>query len=155
MPPTQREDPTLAQINQAEAAADPVRQLEAQLTDLRRRHGVATPTERHALDASVAQLGHDLHDARRQRTADRAFASHRTSPFDIARANRLATARYDALRHPEWLVTDVTERHTSGTLPPPASYAASPDFVHLIVEADGVRSPLPPVPAPRLRVSLP
>lgn len=112
-----REDRTLAEIDHAEAQADPVQQLEARCDHLQQLANVASPTEAEAVRAELATVTVELRDARRSRRVDTSFERYAPTTWDAARTTRVATLTRDVLTtQPAWVVDELRRQHDNGQL---------------------------------------
>jgi hypothetical protein len=112
-----REDRSLAEIDRAEADADPVRCLETRREHLRELATAATAAERAAVEAELVQVGGQLRAARRERQVESAFNRYTTSPWDALRTTRTTTLAHDLLTtQPPWLIEAVRQLHEEGRL---------------------------------------
>lgn len=128
----QREERTLAELDQLEIDSNPVRRLEARRAELRELSHRATPVEREALDAQLDNIGAELRQARRTRAVDASFARYTTTPIDDARATRIATLTHDTLTsQPAWLFDGIRTLHENNQL----SARDVPSLATRIVEA--------------------
>ncbi|MDW3212625.1 MAG: MobF family relaxase [Ilumatobacteraceae bacterium] len=112
-----REDRTLAEIDHAEAQADPVRQLEARRDHFQHLVDVASPTEAEAVRAELATITVELRDTRRARRVDTSFERYAPTTWDAARTTRVATLTHDVLStQPAWVVDELRRQHDNGQL---------------------------------------
>jgi conjugative relaxase-like TrwC/TraI family protein len=112
-----RESRTLSEIDAAERAADPVRQLEARTGHLHTLATRATGEEIGAVEAELAQVTADLRAARQSRRVSRTFDRYRRTPCDKARDARVTTITNDVLTgQPDWLVDELLTLHNAGQL---------------------------------------
>lgn len=113
----ERENRTLAQIDEAERAADPVHRLEARHRHLRALAARATGDEAQAVESELANVIAELRTARQTKRVDRTFDRYRKTPWDHARDTRIKTVTADTLTtQPDWLIDELTKLHTSGQL---------------------------------------
>jgi conjugative relaxase-like TrwC/TraI family protein len=112
-----REQRTLAELDQLEIDADPVRRLEARHHQLRNLVArAATPAEQDALTNELATTQAELRELRRARAVDKAFGQYSPEPFS-ARAARVATITHEVLTtQPDWVVDHVRHLHDTGRL---------------------------------------
>ncbi len=112
-----REDRTLAEIDHAEAQADPVLQLEARRDHLQQLVDVASPTEAEAVGAELATITVELRDTRRAHRVDASFERYTSTTWDGARTTRIATLTHDVLTtRPTWVVDELRRQHDMGQL---------------------------------------
>ena len=106
VPPVQREERALAEIDRLESASDPVERLESRRDHLlQQAHRTATDDERDAVAAELDHVGSQLRTARRHARSEAAFARYGSSTWDQARAARRATVGHDVLCDPpEWVL---------------------------------------------------
>jgi hypothetical protein len=118
VPPQQREDRSLAEIEQARLESDPVRRIEQRLARLHRLLDSAEEVDaRRAVLQEIAECRTDLTPARAERAVDSVMANYET---DGAVGRRIATLRYDAMTdQPEWLVDELVRLDESGAMPAP------------------------------------
>jgi len=115
IPPEQREERSLAEIEQARLESDPVRRIEQRLARLNQLLDTADEVDaRRAVLQEIAECRADLRQARAERAVDSAMAGYAT---DGAVGRRIATLRYDVLTsEPDWLVDEVLQLHAYGAL---------------------------------------
>ena len=139
---------SLAEIDAAEHAADPVRRLEVRSKHLQALATHATGPERDAVDAELAQLAHELRAARRSQLVEDSFSRYHRTPWDQARENRIKTLTNDTLtRQPEWVIDEVRHLHTTGQLAALTPEALATHITAKAVALDGGQ-PTAAAPAP-------
>lgn len=145
-----RENQTLAEIDEAERAADPVHRLEARSRHLLALAGRVVGDEAHAVEAELAKVTTELRTARQTKRVDRTFDRYRKSPWGQARETRIQTLAADTLTNqPEWLIDELAKLHTAGQLA-----ALSPEALkaHVVAKAStldgGTAAAMPGAPKP-------
>ena len=112
-----QESRTLAEIDEAERAADPVHRLETRHRHLRTLASRAVDDEAQAVEAELARLTTELRAARQSKRIDRTFDRYRKTPWDAARDARIQTLTHDTLANqPQWLIDELVKLHTAGQL---------------------------------------
>jgi hypothetical protein len=144
----QRESRTLAQIDEAERAVDPVSRLEARSRHLRSLTARAAD-ETEALERELASVTAELRAARQSKRLDRTFGRYRKTPWDQARGARIKTLGHDTLAsHPEWLIDELAKLHTTGQLATLTAEALMTHVVAMAVALDGGQTTGSPAIAP-------
>jgi hypothetical protein len=154
-----REDRTLAEIDHAEAQADPVLQLEVRRDHLQQLAAVASATEADAVRAELATVTIELRDARRAHRVDTSFERYTPTTWDTARTTRVATLTHDILTtQPTWVVDELRRRHDTGQLGTRDIRSLADELVARAITADhgqiaptGIE-PTSPAPAPTIEV---
>jgi hypothetical protein len=156
VPPDEREDRTLAQIDRLEVDSDPVRRLEHHRDHLlARQQQMLTADEQSAVADELAQLGRELREARRQTRTDTAFARYGASSWEQARAARRATVRYDVLNAPpEWVLDRLARLDEQGSMASSNVDQLARGFVQTALDADRHSSMNPAPPALSVERSL-
>ncbi len=113
-----REDRTLAELDQLEADQDPVRRLETRRAHLRELAGrPLSSAERVALDRETAKAEKQIRTARRERRVERAFDRYIPSELDDARTTRITTVAHDVLTtEPVWINEQLHALHNNDEL---------------------------------------
>ncbi len=112
-----REDRTLAEIDRAEADANPVHRLEDRREHLRSIAVLTNVAERAAIEAELTEVGDQLRAARRERQVESTFNRYTTSPWEALRAARITTLAHDLLpTQAPWLLEAVRQLHDEGQL---------------------------------------
>lgn len=106
VPPEQREERSLAEIERTRLESDPVYRIEQRLTRLQHLLDATNDTEeRRAVLQEITECRSELRSARSERAVDSAMATYAA---DSPVGRRIATLRYDILTsQPEWLVDEV------------------------------------------------
>jgi hypothetical protein len=140
-----REPRTLAELDRAEALADPMRQLEARRDHLERLTAAATPVETEAVHAELASVTTELREARRARRVESSFERYSDTTWDAARTTRVATLAREVLTtQPTWVVDELRRRHANGQLNAHDIRSLADELVAKAVTADrGVSSQCP------------
>ena len=114
----QREDRSLAELDQQTRNCDPVRRLEARRDHLQRLAGqTVSPDEREALRHEFASLSTELRQARRDQAVEHAFDRYLPNALDEARATRITTLAVDTLTsQPTWVIDQVRYLHDNHQL---------------------------------------
>ena len=152
-----REERTLAEIDRAEAQADPVRQLEARRDHLRELTAAATTAEAEAVRSELAAVTLELRNTRRARRIDSTFERYFPTTWDTARTTRATTVAHDVLTtQPSWVVDELLRQHAHGQLTTRDTRTLADELVVKALNADrGGIAPLlaePAVPEPVLAV---
>jgi hypothetical protein len=137
VPPEQREERSLAEIERTRLESDPVYRIEQRLTRLQHLLDATNDTEeRRAVLQEIADHRTDLRAARAERAVDSAMASY-TPDSPIGR--RMATLRYDVLiSQPEWLVDELARLDASGALATEPPQAIAHRFVQRAISMDSL-----------------
>ncbi len=114
----QREDRSLAELEQQTRNSDPVLRLEAQRDHLQRLAAeTVSPDEREALRHEFLSLSTELRQARRDQTVERSFDKYLPNALDEARATRITTVALDTLTsQPTWVIDHVRYLHDNDQL---------------------------------------
>lgn len=115
IPPEQREERSLAEIERARLELDPVHRIEQRLARLHQLVDTANDADAgRAVLQEITACRVDLRSARAERAVDSAMASYSA---DSPIRRRIATLRYDVLTsQPEWLVEELVRLAETGTL---------------------------------------
>jgi len=115
IPPEQREERSLAEIERARLESDPVHRIEQRLARLHQLLDAANDADaRPAVLQEITDCRVDLRSARAERAVDSAMGSYSA---DSPIGRRIATLRYDLLTsEPEWLVDELLQLHAQGNL---------------------------------------
>ncbi|MEQ8438060.1 MAG: MobF family relaxase [Ilumatobacter fluminis] len=133
-----RETRTLAQIDEAERAADPVHQLEARHRHLRALAARARGDELKAVEAELAKATDQLRTARQAKRVDRTFDRYRKTQWDHARDARINTLTADTLAgQPQWLIDELSKLRRSGQLSALTPDALRTQVVRTAIALDG------------------
>ncbi len=114
----QREERTLAELEQQAADQDAVLRLEARRSHLERiSQQTTSPVEAEALHQELVTVSVELRQARRERAVDHAYNRYLPDPLDDARATRIATLAADTLTtQPTWVIDHVRSLHDNHQL---------------------------------------
>jgi hypothetical protein len=132
-----REQRTLAQLDEAEAQADPVRQLEARRDHLQQLVAAATPVEVEAVRDELIGVTTELRDARRAQRVESSFERYSGTTWDAARTTRVATLAHEVLStQPSWVVDNLRRQHERGQLTTSDIHSLAEELVAKAVTAD-------------------
>jgi hypothetical protein len=139
VPPEQREERSLAEIERTRLESDPVHRIEQRLARLQHLLDAANDAEeRRAVLQEIAERRTDVRAARAERAVNSAMASY-TPDGPVGR--RMATLRYDVLiSQPDWLVDELLRLDASGALAAEPLHAIAD---RLVQRAMSIDSPTP------------
>jgi hypothetical protein len=135
IPPEQREERSLAEIERTRLESDPAHRIEQRLTRLQHLLDTANDgEERRAVLQEITECRTELRPARAERAVDSAMASYAT---DSPVGRHIATLRYDVLTSPpEWLVDELVRLDASGALAAEPLQAIADRFVQRAIAID-------------------
>lgn len=144
-----REQRTLAQLDEAETQADPVRQLEARRDHLQRLAAGVSAVDAEVVRAELAGVTAELRDARRAQRVESSFERYSGTTWDAARTTRVATVAHDVLTtQPAWVVDEIRRLRDQGQLGTRDIRSLADDLVAKAIAADrGGTEPSAPEPA--------